>query len=206
MMGGDVERMTSGLDGIISAVSQAIISFAESPCYRIKSKEQHAGLGTGVCFPLEEEQPVGGDPMSGVSSAMSSMSSDCGKMSSLEGGLFTDSKGFNNSIGSPWSELSRLQDLVSSGTAYAGAHAPFKFMGEKAGMLSILNAIMSAAVDAKWALITYNDYVQRGYDCNYNDKKPSITMKTGLDKTTNGNLKQKYDENVNIPTPSIDPF
>lgn len=206
MMGGDVERITSGLDGVISAVSQAIISFAESPCYRIKSKEQHAGLGTGVCYPLEEEHPVGGDPMSGVSSAMSSLSSDCGKMSSLEGGMFTSSKGFNNSVGSPWNELTRLQELISAGTSYSGAHTPFKFMGEKQGMLSILSMIMSSAVDAKWAIITYNDYIQRGYDQNYNGKKPSITMKMGLDKITNGNVKQGYDENVNTPTPSIDPF
>lgn len=205
MMGNDVERIASGIDGVIEAVSAAIILFSETTAYQMESREQHAGLGTGVCFPLETEKP-GGDPMSGISAAIGSMSGDCGVMDSLNEGLFTNSKGFNNSIGSPWSELSRLQNLIESGSSYSGSHSPFNYVGEKAGMLSILNMIMSAAVDAKWAIITYNDYVQRGYDCNVNDKKPSVTMKTGLDKTTNGNIKQDYDENVNIPTPSIDPF
>lgn len=206
MMGQDVERINSGIDSVIDAVSQAIISFAESPCYRIKSKEQHAGLGTGVCYPLEEKVPVD-NPMAGVSASFSGgLSPDCSKMGELDSGLFTSTKGFNNQVGSPWTEISRLERLINAGSAFAGAHSPFDAVGDKAGMLSILNMIMSAAVDAKWAITTYNDYVQRGYDQNYNGKKPGITMKTGLDKVTNGNVKQDYDENVNMPVPSIDPF
>ena len=47
----------------------------------------------------------------------------------------------------------------------------------------------------------------RGFDNQFNGNKPSIDFdgsKIG-DKTT-GNLKQEYEENVNIPEASIDPF
>ena len=57
-----------------------------------------------------------------------------------------------------------------------------------------------------WAMIIYHDYIQRGFDDSFNGKKPSVTFKFGLDKESNGNLAQKYNENVNIPTKPLEPF
>lgn len=205
MMGADVERMVSGVDAVKAAAQAAITSFSGVTAYQLISREQHAGLGTGPCRP-EEIEVAGGDPMSAVSSAMSAMSGDCGKMDSLGGSLYTSTGSFNNSLGSPWTELSNLQKAVADASAYSGAHSPFNYVGEKAGMLAMLNMVMTAAVDAKWAIITYHDYVQRGFDESYNGKQPSVTFRETIDNTTNGNITQDFDENVRVPTPSIDPF
>lgn len=206
MMGADVERMISGIESVRDATDAALISFAEATAYQLISREQHAGLGSGPCRPEEIEVPAG-NPMTSVSAAMSGMGSDCGKMDTLESGLYTSSSLFNNGLGSPWNELTKLQKAVAAGEAYAGAHAPFNYVGEKAGMLALLNMILSAAVDAKNSMTIYHDYIQRGFDNQFNGNKPSIDFdgsKIG-DKTT-GNLKQEYEENVNIPQASIDPF
>jgi len=205
MMGQDVERMVAGVEAVKDAASAGIVSLSSATGYQLISRAEHAGTAGGPCAPEEIEVPAG-DPMSAVSAAMGAMSGDCGKMGSLGGSLYTGTSSFNNSIGSPWTEISKLQQAVSDAAAYSGAHSPFNYVGEKAGMLAMLNMVMSAAVDAKWAIITYHDYVQRGYDDEYNGKKPSITYKDGLDKVTNGNLVQKYEENVHIPTKPLEPF
>lgn len=205
MLGADIERMMSGINSVKEAAESAIISFSSTIAYQITSEAQHAGYGYGTCNPTEKDVS-GGDPMSAVTSAMSSMSSDVSKMSSLESSNYTDSTSFNNSIGSPWTELKKLQSDVDAATSYASSHSPFNYVGEKAGMLAMLNMVMSAAVDAKWAIQIYHDYVQRGYDCNYNDKTPSVTYTTGINKKSIGNLDDDYSENVNLPQESIDPF
>lgn len=205
MMGKDVERIVSGIDAVKEAAMSAVVSLAGSTGYQLISREQHVGLGTGPCRPEEIGVPDG-DPMSAVSSAMGGMSSDCGKMDSLRDNLYTGATTFNNGIGSPWTELTRLQKAVSEGSAYSGAHAPFNYVGEKAGMLSILNMIVSAAVDAKWAIVVYHDYIQRGYDNKFNGNEPSISFDRDLDQKTVGNVRQDYEENVNIPRSTLDPF
>lgn len=205
MMGPDVERMVAGIEAVKDAASAGIVSLSSATAYQLISRETHAGIGSGPCRPEEIEVPDG-DPMSAVSSAMGAMSGDCGKMDSLSGSLYTGTSSFNNGLGSPWTELTKLQQAVSDAEAYSGAHSPFNYVGEKAGMLALLNMVMTAAVDAKWAMIIYHDYIQRGFDDSFNGKKPSVTFKFGLDKESNGNLAQKYNENVNIPTKPLEPF
>lgn len=193
MMGQDVERMVAEVDAVRAAAQAAIISFSEETAYRL------------TCDPLETPVPAS-NPMSGVSSAMGAMSGDCGKMDTLNGDLYTGTTTFNNSLGSPWGEITNLQNVVAAANAYAGAHSPFNWVGEKAGMLAHLNMVMTAAVDAKWAIAVYHDYVQRGFDDKYNAKKPSVTFRETVDLVTNGNITQEFEENVRMPTPSIDPF
>lgn len=205
MMGKDVERIVSGIEAVKDAASKGIVSLASSTGYQLISREQHAGLGTGPCRPQEIEVPDG-DPMSAVSSALGAMGEDCGKVESLGSKLYTGTSTFNNGLGSPWGELAKLKQAVADAAAYSGGHAPFNYVGEKAGMLSLLNMVMTAAVDAKWAFIVYHDYIQRGYDNKFNENKPSIKFEVGLDKESVGNVDQDYEENVNIPKPSIDPF
>lgn len=205
MMGADCERIFSGIESVRSAAQSAVISFSASTAYQITSRAQHAGMGSGECTPTEREVPVG-NPMTGVSAAMSAMSGDVGNMAALGSSLYTTTGSFNNSVGSPWTEIANLQSAVSSAEAYAGSHAPFNYVGEKAGMLAMLNMVLSAAVDAKWALATYHDYVQRGYDNVYNGNNPSITFQETVVREGIGNVKQDYDENVNVPPESIDPF
>ncbi len=206
MMGKDVERIVAGINAVKDAAYAGIVSLSSSTGYQLISRDQHAGLGTGPCRPHEMEVPDG-DPMSAVSAAMGAMSDDTGKMKSLSDNNYTGAASFNNGLGSPWAELEKLKQAVADGSVYSEAHAPFNYVGEKAGILALLNMIMSAAVDAKWAIVIYHDYIQRGYDNQFNGNVPSITFDATVSggKTT-GNLKQQFDENVNIPEPSIDPF
>lgn len=205
MMGKDVERVASGIDAVKNAASAGIVSLASATAYQLVSRDQHAGIGTGVCHPHEIEVPDG-DPMAAVSAAMSAMSDDTGKVAAIGSDNYVGTTSYNNSTGSPWTEMAKLQEAVAQGAAYSGAHAPFNYVGEKAGMLALLNMIMSAAVDAKWAIITYHDYLQRGYDNKYNGNEPSVTFQVGLNRESVGNVDQDYEENVNIPRPSADPF
>lgn len=205
MMGKDCERIISGIDAVKAAAQASITSFSYETAYQLISREQHAGLGTGPCRPEEVEKPAS-NPMSSVSAAMAALNPDCGKMDTLSSTLYTGTPTFNNSLGSPWGELSNLQKAVADAEAYAGSFAPFNYVGEKAGMLAMLNMVMAAAVDAKWAMAVYHDYVQRGYDNIFNGNEPSITFQETLEREGIGNVKQPYTENVNIPDPPLDPF
>ena len=73
--------------------------------------------------------------------------------------------------------------------------------------LNLLNTVLSLTIDAKWALITYNDYTQRGFDNLYNNNESSITFTNDVKGTqTNGNIAQKIDNNVSVKEESIDPY
>lgn len=206
MFGKDIERILSGIDNIKNVTTSSIVSLANATGYQLTSKEQHAGTGSGVCYPKEIEVPDG-DPMSPIVSALESIRDDLTKMDELRDNLYIGYKEFNNSLGSPWEELTKLQNVIDNGKSYSGAHSPFNYVGEKAGMLSILNMILSITIDAKYALMMYHDYIQRGYDNKYNDNDPSIKFdRTIGGKKTIGNVKQDYDENVNIKEENIDPF
>ncbi|MCM1440034.1 MAG: hypothetical protein NC131_12660, partial [Roseburia sp.] len=116
MMGQDVERMVSGIEAVKDAASAGIVSLSSATAYQLISRETHAGTGAGPCRPEEIEVPDG-DPMSAVSAAMGAMSGDCGKMESLGSSLYTGTSNFNNSLGSPWTELSKLQQAVADAEA-----------------------------------------------------------------------------------------
>lgn len=206
MMGKDVERIVHYIENIRDAAQAGIISLSSATAYQLISRAQHAGTAFGLCEPEEKEKPDG-DPMGPVSSAMSALSEDVKKMDYLNDGLYVSSSEFNNQIASPWNELNKLQACVNAGAAYSGAHAPFNYVGEKAGMLALLNMIMTAAVDTKWAMTVYHDYIQRGYDNQFNNNIPSVKFPSGItsDRST-GNVVQEFYENVNINEPSIDPF
>lgn len=203
MMGADVEAMISGVDGVKDAAMDAIISLANATGYQLISSAMHAGVNAGPCAP--QEVPVSpGDCVSGISSAMAAISSNMGKMGGLDSGMYTGSNTFTNSIGSPWKELNQLQKAVSAATSYA---CPLNWVGSKAGLLALLNMVVQCAVDAKSAITSYHDWVQRGFDHVYNGDVPSITHTTDPQGgQTIGMVNQQYNDNVNIPQPSIDPF
>lgn len=196
MFGGDVERIVAGIDATKNAAAAAIVALANATGYQLETYPDH-----------KETEVPDGSPMSGVNGAFGSISGDVGKMNSIKSSLYTGYKSFNNSVGSPWDELDKLQQAINNGNAYEGAHAPFNYVGEKAGMLAELNMIMSAAVDAKWALVIYHDYIQRAYDYKYNGKEPSIVFDREIGgKKTLGNVDQEYEDNVHLPKQNNDPF
>lgn len=197
MMGKDVERILSGIDAVKDSAASSVSNLTSTLSYRMgfdehnRESEVHVSSASFI------------DP---VVNSITNIDSDCTKMNDLQSGLYTDKSSFNNTYGSPWTELSKLQDSVNSAKAFASAHDPLKFIGEKAALAELLNRVVSSAIDARWALMYFHDYIQRGYDNKYNDNMPSITFPGGDGKETVGNIVHPYDENVHIPEPSIDPF
>mgnify|MGYP001104294274 CR=1 FL=1 len=199
MMGKDCERIFSYINGIKDAASSSAVALSNATAYQIKHKSQHAGIGSGECISKETEVPIGASTFSSpITNAWDSMDPDYNKMKTLEKGLFTDPSNFNNSYGSPWAEMHKLKKAIDDMKDYVSSHPTLYFMGEKVGLLGIINLVHSSSVDFKWALIKYHDYTQRGYDTVFNANKPSITHKKSKNKKSIGNLKQKYDENVNV--------
>ena len=203
MMGQDIDRMVGEIDAVREACMSVIKSLAAATNYQMPSDETHGGTSTAPCKPIEHPIPVG--PVTApITAAMGALSGDYGKMSSLESSHFEGSTSWNNCIGSPYKELHVLKECVEATASYDG---PLDWVGWKAGMLAMVNMTLAAAVDAKWAVTYYHDYSQRGFDSNFNGNRPSITWQAGLDKQTIGNVEQqKYDENVVIPTPPLEPF
>ena len=203
MMGKDVERILSGINDVKDATISSIKSLSSVISYQIISDATHGGISTGKCEPTEKPVSISASSFtSPIRGAMGGISSDCGKMNSLSSGLYTSTTSFNNSYGSPWTELNKLEEAISMAESYGS----IDFVGQKSGLLGLLNMVLSVSIDAKWALTTYHDYIQRGYDNKYNDNTPSITTKTGIDKESDGNSAQEFEENVHIKKPSIDPF
>ena len=204
MMGKDVEKMIQYIEEIKSGAIFAINQLAQDSAYQIKSRATHGGLSTASCTP-EEKEVSGNSGIGHISTPMGKLEEYCSHMDTLEQEHYIESNQFNNCIGSPWSELKKLQAVVSMAEAYSANS--MNYIGEKAGMLSVLCMVYTTATDTKWAMIYYHDYIQRGFDHLFNKDEPSITYNNGLeDEQTTGNVTQEFKENVNIPVPSIDPY
>lgn len=146
------------------------------------------------------------NPVTALNDYLSSIKEDTDKFSKLQKKMFSKASKFFNSLGSPFSEYDALMDACKSVKTYASSHSGLKYLGEKISLLSLVQPIIPCLVDFKIALITYNDYIQRGYDNVYNDNKPSITIQRQKNKKTTGNIQQKGNNNVEVPQESIDPY
>ncbi len=200
MMGKDCERLFSYINAIKDAASSSIVTLSNVTAYQIKCKSQHAGIGSGECISKETEVPIGTSTFtSPITNAWDNLNSDYSKMKTLENGLFTSPANFNNSYGSPWKEMHKLKEAIDDMKDYKSAHPTLLYLGEKAGLLGFINLVHTCSIDFKWALIEYHDYIQRGYDTVFNGNRPSVAHKKTKNKYGIGNVKQKFDENVNIP-------
>ena len=193
MMGKDVERIVAEIDGVKDALVAGIQFLCTNSNYQIQTEGVHG----------EAEIPVPGSGfMIAAMTALSNMEADIGKMDELKAGLYTSANSFNNSYGSPWTELNSLKAAVTTANNFDVVN----FMGDRLCLLGHMQIALSRAVDAKWAMTIYHDYIQRGFDNKFNNNEPSIKFNAGINRESTGNLKQEYSENVNIPKESIDPF
>ena len=124
------------------------------------------------------------------------------KVMGMETKMFGKSSEFNNSIGSPWNEFRKFNELY---TRINSIIAP-TYKGGRSGLMALLSMLYASIVDCKWALTYYNDYIQRGYDNLYNGNIPSITVNRNKGKKTTGNVDQEVDNNVSVPKKSITPY
>ena len=136
---------------------------------------------------------------------MESIKEETDKFQSIKGKMFSKATEFFNSLGSPFSEFETLMESYNNAKEFASAHSEMKYYGEKVGMLSLIQPIIPCVADFKVVLITYNDYIQRGYDTLYNDNNPSITIKRSKDGKSTGNIDQNTN-NVKIKPKSLDPY
>lgn len=187
MMGPDVEAILSSISAVENAIENGIKSLANDSSYQIKIIENH-------------EQPKSGSGY--AAAAIAAMAEvDISRMNGLKESIFTSTESFNNSNGSPWTELERLQSAID-----ACSNDSVRYMGDRVKLMGLLNIALSRAVDAKWAICIYHDYIQRGYDYKYNNNTPSIRFPGENGKETTGNIASGFTDNVHVPIPSIDPY
>ena len=207
MMGKDCERILSGIVGIKNSLEDALDLYASMVQSPIETEEYdiHHEDGSVETIKLKEDKiSMMARVSSRISSASSSMSDDFSKMKTLNKKLYTSTTSFNNSNGSPWTEIDRLHKFMNKIESLTGKS--IEYTSQVLVILSYISAGIALAVDAKNAISLYHDYVQRGYDANFNGRDPSITFTAGYARKTVGNINQDYTENVNIRPKSLDPF
>ena len=67
-----------------------------------------------------------------------------------------------------------LKEKIGEIEAYADDYPNLQWLGEKHTLLGLMQVVLSYCIDAKWALIHFQDYIQRGYDYQFNDGIPSV--------------------------------
>jgi hypothetical protein len=159
----------------------------------------HPHLEPGIIYEREHIAPAAGF-MAGIGAGWGAgVGADIGAPGSYEGSkvhaiqedLYVDRSGMHNPQGSPWWELEDLNTKYNQAKEYAEAHPQLQWIGEKHALLNLLQNMVSAILNAKFAVIQYQDYLQRGYDQVHNGDKPSVTWDDFKNGRTDGNLKQK---------------
>lgn len=216
MLGNDCEKILTNINTIISAANTMTSMVINSMAGPISTTLHYGGSfpygsdGGTLNIDIDAQSTENAGASVGsvyiLTDATSALKSSASTMAALGSDLYSDTTSFNNSIGSPWTEMSVLSSACSNIEYYVSTNGDLEYTSQKIGLLSLLNSLITLAVDAKWAIITYHDYIQRGYDCVYNDNVPSITTKRTINEYTTGNLKQTISNNVNIAEESIDPF
>ena len=119
------------------------------------------------------------------------LQNDISNIQKIEGKLYVKATNLHNSYGSPYTEIYNLKKKIDLCENYANQHPRLQWLGEKHALINFMQMVLTISIDAKFAVITYQDYLQRGYDSNINGKKSSITWDDFNDGKSNGNIKQR---------------
>ena len=198
MYGKDIENIIKNINDIYNTAVSCMQTVAGACGGSVRTQSSHAGEGYGSCYPSEISVSM---PNISTITSIWGKQTWYTKLKKIQSEMYTNSNEFNNSIGSPWTEVDNLKkvlDMVSSRN-YGS------YSRDIAGIGLMLSQVTAACVDAKWAIITYNVYIQRGFDTIFNGS-PSVTFKTGLNKTSMGNINQNIDENINIKKKQVSPY
>jgi hypothetical protein len=134
------------------------------------------------------------------------LNGDVNSMREIERNMYTDIKTFNNSYGSPWKEIYILKEKISNLEKYAEDHLILQWIGEKFALMNLMQIVLSYTIDAKLAITHNQDYIQRGYDHEFNDQKSSISWGDMEKGATIGNRDQNTPGSVNVQRESDDPY
>ncbi len=103
-----------------------------------------------------------------------SLSPENQKLKKIENDNYEKVDSFNNELGSPWTEMYDLEMKIQDLEVYADDYPNIQWMGEKQALLHLMQVVLHYTIDAKWALTHYQDYIQRGYDYQFNEGVQSI--------------------------------
>lgn len=206
MMGKDCERIIVGINKVQLSLQKLLLTLkvvTKGPIEMEKFSVSYSEGSTEEFELKEKEFELPDGLIDSVKEAKSKLDDDFDKMDTLKKKLYTSTTTFNNGNGSPWTEVQQLKDKLDE--LIAGMNG-LKFKSELIILMPLVSSIISISVDAKISMTMYHDYIQRGYDAEYNGKRPSIVFKKNKDTSGIGNIDQLYDENVNIPPVSLDPY
>lgn len=194
MYGADVERLVSSINEVAVSARNAIFSLSGEAAYMLITKVdgEHSthtpgahGHGDGghshsAGEHYHEEREKGASHPGAGSSAFSA---EVSKVRTIEGKLYTGKGQLNNSAGSPYSEIYELERRIGQCSI-----DQIEYLGPKHSLLARLHNVANAAVDAKHAVIQYQDGLQRGYDSCFNGGKQSVTWDDFNSGSTTGNV------------------
>jgi hypothetical protein len=180
-----------GIDGFISKqltyLNESLLDFHKSHSHRSPSmiyEKQHTASASSYNNPI---QKLGNE-----------LWTDGKKLKTIESKMYVDIKKFHTGYGSPWKEIYVLKDKIDDLDKYATSFPRLQWLGEKHSMLNLMQIVLTYTVDAKFAIVTYHDWIQRAYDHLFNGNNPSIVW-DNFEHVTIGNRLQKYDGNVKPP-------
>lgn len=98
------------------------------------------------------------------------------KIDIIERNIYVPSNQMNNSIGSPYQELFRLRDSIQTAINFSEKYQYLcEYVYNSIQAIHIIHCVRTNAIDAKWAVITYADHLERGY--NYVQNQDPETTK-----------------------------
>jgi len=132
---------------------------------------------------------------------------DVNKFRHIQANMYTEIETFHNNYGSPWTEAYDLEFQIDQMKAYVDEYPELQWIGEKYTLLNLFQMILSTAIDAKWAVIYHQDWMQRAYDHEYNEGDPSVYWDHFEEEKTIGQVHQENESmegRVNVRPPSLD--
>ena len=229
MFGNDIENILNTLNEIKDSANDQIHTLMEDTEYQMYITPRHhthihpivsnweTGPNTETILFKEDEngdgtyQPLNSQELAQpILDKQGDLDSHIEKLNSIASDMYVGKNEMNNQYGSPWTEMKNLKSNIEKLQAFVDANPLLKYLGQKYKMATILQTIISSSIDAKYGETIFQDWIQRGFDHKFNEKKPSITWdyfnSPNGKGITIGNKSQQFDENVFIEMMTEDPF
>lgn len=87
------------------------------------------------------------------------------KIKRIDSVLYTRKENMHNSVGSPFTEIYRVQQTLTNVVSYSRDSLYIgEYIQNLARLMNMIARLRSYAVDAKWAIVMYADYLERGFN------------------------------------------
>lgn len=197
MYGADIERLLSAIDEVRATSQEAVCKLVSAMDRQLFTMID--GL-TETTTPGSHGHPDGShghevkihrhyeDTVSVAKPAIASgrFTTEMVNLKRIEKALYTSTTSLNSGLGSPYTELDTLLESVS---VYSKQPTDMSFIGQHTAAAVLANAVVIAAIDAKHAVIHYQDGLQRGYDACLNGGSQSVVWDDFNRGTTTGNVR-----------------